>query len=288
MVTNRRMFFLDHPNIYITDRESVELKINSFSLDRVQIVTDYDATITRADSDHSWSIFENPEIFSPGYSMEAKALFEQYHPIEIDPNIPLEEKLPIMQEWWKSCLGLFVKYWLHQSHIEEIIRKPHSMDFRHGFSEFLEESHKSDIPVVILSAGVSDVISSFLSSRGKYFPNIHIVSNQLKFWSNGICIEADSSQIIHSFNKSEQSLPPSVQAVVSHRHDTILLGDSLPDLDMIPVEQRDNALKIAFVSGKKLASISHFQKAFDIVIESANDTFDIPSHILRSIRKNQE
>jgi hypothetical protein len=65
-----------------------------------------------------------------------------------------------------------------------------------------------------------------------------------------------------------------------------LLGDSLSDIKMIDLEKQKDALSIAFVSGKKLSSMSDFQKTFDIVVESAEGTYNVPNDILVEITKN--
>jgi hypothetical protein len=37
-------------------------------------------------------------------------LFKKYYPLEIDPNISLEEKNKYMTEWWEKSFDLFIKY----------------------------------------------------------------------------------------------------------------------------------------------------------------------------------
>jgi hypothetical protein len=43
------MNFFNNPFVHIQDKDNVERKIKTFSPNKIQIVTDYDATVTRAD-----------------------------------------------------------------------------------------------------------------------------------------------------------------------------------------------------------------------------------------------
>ena len=279
------MNFFNNPFVHIRDKDTVERKIWTFSLWKTQIVTDYDATMTRADWEHSWSIFEGNAAFSSGYKEEAKAFFEYYHAQEIDSSISPEDKDIIMHKWWNSCLNLFIKHRLHYSHIDEMLSNGHSMEFREWFKEFIEQAYGYSIPVVIFSAGVSNIIERFLSIQNSNFSNIHIVSNCLRFWDDWICNWFESD-IIHSHNKSEHEISSLIQEHIRSKSDIILLGDSLSDIEMIDQDKRKDALNIAFVSGNKLMSMSDFINTFDIVIESAKDTHNVPIDILSEIAKN--
>jgi len=229
------MKFFNNPSVHIWDKYNVENKIRSFSPKNTQIVTDYDATMTKADWEHSWSIFEGTAAFSEGYKKDAKVLFEQYYPLELDNNISPEEKDIIMHTWWNSTLNLFIKHKLHNSHIEEMFSNQHSMEFREWFKEFIEQLY-----------GFS----------------------------------------IHSHNKNSHEINPNIQDITRSKTDIILLGDSLADIEMIPKDKQNTALNIAFVSWKKLSFLPDFINTFDIVIESANDTHNVPNDILTEIAKN--
>ncbi len=280
------MNFFNNPSVHIRDKDNVERKISNFSLKNTKIVTDYDATMTKADWEHSWSIFEGTAAFSKGYKKDAKVLFEQYYPLELDNNISPEEKDIIMHKWWNSTLNLFIKHKLHNLHIEEMLSNQHSMEFREWFKEFIEQLYGFSIPVIILSAWVANIIESFLTIQNCLFPNVHIASNRLSFWDDWMCNWFESNFIIHSHNKNSHEINPNIQDITRSKTDIILLGDSLADIEMIPQDKQNTALNIAFVSWKKLNFLPDFINTFDIVIESANDTHNVPNDILTLIAKN--
>ncbi len=76
--------------------------LNSVSVNDLYILTDFDGTITKDNSDSSWaSIFKNPKV-TKEFIDECLKLFNYYHKFEIDESISLEEKMSIMNEWYKK------------------------------------------------------------------------------------------------------------------------------------------------------------------------------------------
>lgn len=39
---------------------------------------------------------------NPEYDLKRQKLYEYYHPLEIDPTIPLDEKAKLMEEWYAT------------------------------------------------------------------------------------------------------------------------------------------------------------------------------------------
>lgn len=47
---------------------------------------------------------ENPE-----YDLKRQKLYEYYHPLEIDPAIPLDEKAKLMEEWYETLPVIYME-----------------------------------------------------------------------------------------------------------------------------------------------------------------------------------
>lgn len=103
---------LCQPNCKIKDVRKLETKINDFicaGLDRLQVVSDFDYTITKQRTEDgtpvltSFNIFEACESLPPEVLKESRRQEEKYHPLEIDPKIPKEEKVKYMLEWWSEA-----------------------------------------------------------------------------------------------------------------------------------------------------------------------------------------
>lgn len=56
------------------------------------------------------------------YRQKAHALRSKYYPIEIDPKMTMEEKLPHMIEWWNTSHELLNELNLDRNDISAIVR----------------------------------------------------------------------------------------------------------------------------------------------------------------------
>jgi HAD superfamily hydrolase (TIGR01544 family) len=274
----------DNPNIYIKDKISFEEKINNFNLKDLPIVADFDSTISQENLCSSWAPFAMLWVMPEEYCKEHKELFDYYYPLEIDQNIPFAEKDIFMKQWWQKHLELFIKYKLDIKIVDNIISNKCFIFFRNWMKEFIDYSYLKQIPFIILSAGITNVIDRFLDFYWAYHSNLHIVSNELEFNENGFCVWINKSFVIHSQNKDEHDMPEKIKKLVAWKKDIILLWDKIADIKMIDENLREGALKIWFLANLNLNSKDKYVDNFDIVIESDTDSFWIPGEILQSIK----
>ena len=97
----------------------------------------------------------------------------------------------------------------------------------------MKDLNVAGIPILVFSAGVGDVIDEALLAHNLTQENVNVISNYMTFDSNGKLV-AFTNKLIHMYNKNESSIPHSSTYFqdLSHRHNVILLGDSLGDLQM--------------------------------------------------------
>lgn len=243
-------------------KEGTKERIKNWHDNNIHILTDFDRTITRGDSNSSWGILSKNN-FNKEYEKERKSLYEFYRPIEINEKIDLETKDKLMEEWWNKHISLFVKYKMSEDIINNALNNNDIMSFRNGAKEFLVSMHKRKIPVIIISAGIGNFIEQFLIKHNCYYDNIYIVSNFIKF-ENGVAVGI-SGNLIHSFNKNEVSITDDIKEVINGRNNIILLGDTIGDIFMARKEDRDNALKIGFLEENIEENLTYFENSFDVV-----------------------
>lgn len=113
----KEIAFLNKQSCKIKDPEKLELLLNELIIGgpkKLQIVSDFDMTITKQRSQNghpcatSFEIFSKCKSLPPNFISESTNLFNKYHPIEIDPSIPLEEKVDKMIEWWSKTNDILV------------------------------------------------------------------------------------------------------------------------------------------------------------------------------------
>lgn len=235
--------------------------IGNLDFNDIYIVTDFDGTLTVSSSDSSWaSIFKNPNV-SEEFVQECIRIFKKYHPIEIDDNIPIDEKTKVMNEWYRVNIETLVNYGITEDMINYSAQNKSIMAFRDGAREFLQLLNDFGVPVIVISAGVGNIIKQFLIRENCDFPNIFICSNFLKYEDNKV-VGVEDDNLIHSLNKSEVSLPEKIKSLIKGKT-PVLLGDNVMDIHML--NQKDKAIKIGFLDEKVEERKESFLNNFDLV-----------------------
>jgi len=102
----------------------------------------------------------------------------------------------------------------------------------------------NNIPVVILSAGIGNVIEQFLKNNNCYYENMHIISNFIPFDEAGN-IRKYEGELIHTLNKTmEGKITQELAKKIEGREYRLLLGDFIEDKKMIPVNEWDNTISV--------------------------------------------
>lgn len=133
---------------------------------------------------------------------------------------------------------------------------------RDGTLEFMKDLSQTKVPILVFSAGVGDVIDEALRLHNLHQENVKVISNYMNFNEDGRLVEF-TGKLIHMYNKNETSVPHSSTYFqdLSHRHNVILLGDSLGDLQMSKgVEPPNTILTIGFLNDKVFQNICTQQR----------------------------
>ncbi|XP_062215081.1 uncharacterized protein LOC133915792 [Phragmites australis] len=248
---------------------------------KLQVIADFDGTLTRywydgarGQTSHGLLRQANEE-----YDAKREALYEHYHPIEICPDIPLQEKAKLMEEWWEKTHGLLIEGGLTYEAIRKSVADA-AITFRDGVVELFEFLEERDIPVLVFSAGLADIIEEvFRQKLPRSFKNIKIVSNRMVFNEEG-CLVAFKGKTIHVLNKNEHALDMAAPvhdnlgdpngsiddySLVKKRTNVLLLGDHIGDLGMSDGLNYENRIAVGFLNSNIEKSLKDYSKAFDIV-----------------------
>lgn len=278
-------------NLIIPNPENLEKlksQIKAEGYQNLHILSDFDRTLTYGavkgiKTPSIISMLRDGNHLTEDYAKKAHALFDKYHPIEVNPDIPLPEKKKAMQEWWETHNKLLVESGLSKSDLDDIVKNGH-VKFREGIPEFLDFLHKNNIPLVILSAsGCGDAIQMFFKKIKMDYSNIFYVTNHFNWDKKGRVIST-AGPIIHSMNKDETILRkiPEVYSAIKNRKNVLLLGDSVGDLGMIEGFDYEHLLKIGFLNLDYDSSRKEFEKNFDVVLEGDGD-FNYVNELIRDL-----
>lgn len=281
-------------DIIITNQEkfdAVKARIIADGPEKLHIVSDFDKTLTTCFVNGKKissliAVLRNENYLTPDYPEKAHALFDKYHPIEIDPTVPLEEKKRLMHEWWSAHFDLLIESKLNKKDLEKAINSE-NISLRPGVLEFLDSLKSNNIPLVIISAAGlgTESISMYLGKFDKH-DNIHINSNEFIWDDSGHAISI-KEPIVHSFNKDYESVKAhDFFNQIKDRKNVLLLGDSEGDASMIDGFEYENVIKIGFLNeiSENGDSLELFKKNFDVII--LNDgSMDFVNGLLNEIVK---
>lgn len=245
--------------------------IKEGGFDNLHIVSDFDRTLTphRVNGEKtstSFAQFRNGGYLGEGYVAKAEALYDHYRPIEIDDSISFEDRNQHMKEWFRLHMELLVEQGVTRDILEDIVSKGR-LRLRDGVELFLERLKAADVPVLLLSAGVGDLITTFLTEKKLLTPNVHVISNFFEFDDRGAAVAVKGDSIAPT-NKDESGVSDSEYgAEVDARNNVILLGDNLDDIKMVHGLEHDVVLSIGFLNENEDELRDRYREVFDIVIE---------------------
>ncbi|CAG8445642.1 6080_t:CDS:2 [Acaulospora colombiana] len=224
-------------------------------------------TSTGERNQSSHRILESSSRLTDEYKGKVEALFSYYYPIEISMEKSKDEKISDMIEWWEKSHKLLIEQNLSKQDIEEMVTES-TVEMRPGVDQFIEKCKNYDIPFLIFSAGIANVIEQVLTMKGLlHARNMHIVSNQMGFNEKTGRCDHFKEPLIHTFNKNEIIIRDSpYHTTIEDRGNVILLGDSLSDVQMADGIRHHTCLYIGFLNYGAEKLLDKYMETYDIVI----------------------
>ena len=241
------------------NKKDVIKKIKSFQKQgrgKIHIVLDFDKTLVRGKDEKGRriTVWDAMEQFVPKEKqLESIEKYKKYRAFE------LKQKLSVTQaiKWWGWNLDLFKG--LKTSRIEEAACLLQTRPF---VKEFFNICQEKNIPTIIISASIKNVIESWCQKE-KIQPTL-VLSTEFSL-SNGKIADWKKNTLIHSLNKREKG-HREIKKIKTARPKTILIGDSLDDVPM--AEGKDNVIRIAIYDpkhGSDNNKLNELMEKFDLV-----------------------
>lgn len=272
-------------DIQISDKinfEKIVQNIKKNGAKNLHFLADFDRTLTKSFVDWEerpsliWAMRQGGYLWEI-YTKEAFRLYDEYHPIETNPYIELEEKKKTMSDWWNKHLKLLIDSKLNKKHIDEVINSG-ILELRKWVWEFLNFLEYENIPLVIISANWLgwDSIKLYFEAQGLMKKNTFIISNEFIWDENDFAIWY-KKPVIHVFSKDETVLKdfPEINSKIEDRKDVILLWDSLWDHHMVDGFEFDNLLKIWFLNPSSPKGFEGHSENEDELLEEYKKSYDV-------------
>ncbi|KAJ3017367.1 5'-nucleotidase, cytosolic III [Thoreauomyces humboldtii] len=274
---------------YVKDKTRVLEKLTSIiadGKDHLHIISDFDMTISKFWVNGERNIGSHRVLalssrVPEGFAIKTHEIYKKYYPMEISQTLSHPEKVQAMVEWWSTAHEMILELNLKKEELNEMANEV-DVEMRGGVSTLVNECEALEIPLLVFSAGLGDVIEAVMRKQNLLRPNVHIVSNLLHFGKDGV---ADGFQgpIIHTFNKQEAVVGGVYGEAMKGRANVILMGDSLGDLRMGQGLKHDTQLTIGFLNHDKELLIEQYSEAFDIVVLD-DAPMDVTNHILWALK----
>ena len=256
--------------VYVNTEEKI--KKVKLEKDNFYVVADFDQTLTEGTSESTWGILASANDLGGDYIRKRNDLYEYYRPIEIDSTISNQEKSEAMNTWWKAHINLFFEYGLKEDAILKGINSG-NLKYRDGAKEFLHKMQQAKVPVIIISAGIGNIIQEFFKHENDLLDNMHIISNYIEFQDG--YIKTIKGETIHALNKNIVNLEDKSKRLLENRKNILLLGDGLADLKMVSEKDIENTITVGFLEERVEENLEYFNKAFDIVITNKGSFKDV-------------
>ncbi|XP_062518636.1 7-methylguanosine phosphate-specific 5'-nucleotidase-like [Corticium candelabrum] len=279
--------------VYVRDPDDLQRKLGRMAADgasKLQVISDFDMTLTkfwinnqRGMTTHA--ILETSELLPVSFREKMTALKKKYYPIEISSTMEVKDKIHYMEAWWCQGHDALVSCNIHRSIIGKMVEQSNTT-LRDGCQHLFAMLRNCNVPLMILSAGIGDLIDEVLNRQASLYRNIHVVANYMDYEENDMLV-GFKGHLIHTFNKTENSVRSSDYfQEIKDRCNVVLLGDSHGDPHMADgVEHVANIVKIGFLNDEVESRFEGHMQRYDIVITGDPDLSlvnSLLSHILLS------
>jgi cytosolic 5'-nucleotidase 3 len=283
---------MKNQNLHIKHQQKIDEKIKEFIKDGASsfhVVADFDGTLTHGFSGekkvHSgYACIRNGNYLPKEYITKLHTLANNYYPIEISHSISQKEKNNKMSKWWINAWKLLKEGGITLQILQEIAHK-NETNLRKEVDQFFNSLRRENIPTLIFSAGIGNLIQEIFNENNFTSSNIHIISNFFEFDASGKAIGYNKNPI-HTFNKNETHVKDhKYHLKIENKKNVILIGDNLGDISMCNGLAHDCIISIAFFNYKiddKPELFDQFLETFDIVL-TGDDDFSYINNLLQKI-----
>lgn len=256
--------------------------LNGHTLENTLVVADFDRTVTTGEPGCEtafnvfWSIPGTPlEMFE-----ERRKLFEKYYPIELDHTMEREKYLQHMKDWNDAAMEVMGKYINEERLLEVIQHANQNMRIRSGIKDFFRFLSQNWVPIVVFSAGITNIIDWVLKYNDIPYDTSH--ANTLGF-VDGKCQLVNEGVFIG--RKNWESMPANIHELARHKTHKILLWDSISDLDMWDSTRTISSIGFLISGNSEKWHRTSYEDSFTHLVESDTSDNGILEKIMRDLEK---
>jgi len=170
-------------------------------------------------------------------------------------------------EWWDKAHEIMLKHGMPpRAKLQRLVPNAY-MPPRPGSLEMLKKLEAMGVPVLIVSAGLSDVIEEWLRLHDALTENVTVCSNRLNYGADLAPQSVSPEQPVTSFTKAAAYR---MAGAFFHHHLArrmiLVLGDSVTDIDAAHEVPYDEILSVGFLNSRPTTSMTKYADTFDAVV----------------------
>ena len=288
--------------VEISDLNRLNSKISSFktvynskeNINEILYITDFDYTITRkfnyttGERFHNTYSIYNQKAFDgdqDAFLSEDKRLYDLYGKYEDDTSIDYETRKNKSLEWYKLSLNNMSNEKIKKDSFKKMVELSfNNIKFRTEVKTLLEMLIKLNIPIVIISGGIKEIIIEILKTLNIDGFESYIQKKRLIVIANSLLDENDKiknwnekeNEIIYPFNKNEIIKKDLEKYFIGFKN-IIIVGDLISDyksIDEIEINKEKNVMGFGFLDYNPKILKPNFNYQTDSMFKEYLNVFD--------------
>ena len=243
-----------------------------------EIIADFDGTLTRKGEgcDSSFDVLR--DALPEQTRKISEEIYQQYTPLEFDFSLSLEKRNEYMEEWWNKEFEITIAGGLTLDMIHSA-GNSERLVFRENVRELFLFAYEQQIPLLVFTAGIANIIDIKLEKEGLSFPNVQVVGNRFLFDTEGKAVTY-TKPVVYVGNKHliAQSFVDKI-----HHDIVFLLGDHPTDADMCHDDNHTKVIRFGFLNEKNNDNGSYSR--YDYLYKEKDSSVE---EVLMLIREEKE
>lgn len=232
---------------------------------------------------------QHSSLISKEATEKTCALYQKYQPLERSTEITEEQRGVYMCQWWDETQKILAREHIPKEGLKDVIAKS-SVRLRDGFKELAFFLESNNVPLLIFSGGITDMIDEILLQRlGRRLANVTIVANTPIWNDDGILVDWRPDPPFHTLSKTgagllshladfkDEKLLKRITNDVLARHQAFVLGDTHGDAKMSNgFTNIETAIKCCFVrDGCTPSEFELYKSVFDVLVLNDGPMFPV-------------